>query len=300
MSEYRLAKSYEESGYEIIEESVHEENGKLYASARCTCFRCAGKGRINCYAHIDQGICFACAGKGFFYKDHCRAYTDTEREKLDEQAARKRQRDLEKKRAEAGAKRQAWLEKYNIEDGDIFIVAGCNTFGIKDELKELGAKFFTGLGWFFGKKNVPDTLPDKKAFLYHTTVEETLFWNELGGGPYFVDGAVEAIKQGIWKMGAELNKTSSHSVHVGEIKERLRDMHGTFVSAKYFENEWGGKYIYTFDIDGNIFTWFSQSILDNDINPGDAIVLTGTVKDHTEFNGILQTVLSRCIVKKGE
>ena len=40
-------------------------------------------------------------------------------------------------------------------------------------------------------------------------------------------------------------------------------------------------------------------MIDAEIKEGDEITLTGTVKDHTEYNGILQTVLSRCIVKKG-
>ena len=39
-------------------------------------------------------------------------------------------------------------------------------------------------------------------------------------------------------------------------------------------------------------------MIDESIKPGDAIDLTGTVKNHTEYNGILQTQLSRCIVKK--
>ena len=76
-------------------------------------------------------------------------------------------------------------------------------------------------------------------------------------------------------------------------------MKGTFVSAKYFEGQWGGSFVYIFKVDGNIFTWFSQAMIDETIKPEDNIVLTGTVKNHTEYNGILQTQLSRCIVKKG-
>ena len=299
MSEYRLARSYEESGYKIIEDSIYEKNGKRYGSAKAKCFKCDGRGRLGHFIHIEGGICFACGGRGYFFKEDCRVYTDAEREKLDEQAARRKERELEKKRAEAAGKRQAWLDKYNISDGNIFVVVGCNTYEIKDELKEQGAKFYTGIGWFFGRNTVPDKLPNEKALLYNVNVEDLLYWNDIGGGPYYIEKGLDNMKDGISKMIAEINKANSGSVHVGEIKERLRNMHGTFVSARFFENEWGGKFVYTFKVGENIFTWFSQSMIDAEIKEGDEITLTGTVKDHTEYNGILQTVLSRCIVKKG-
>ena len=300
MPEYRLARSYEDAGYKIIDETLRTEGGKLYADVAVKCFKCGGKGVIPYYGYIDNGVCFTCGGRGNIYKGHCRVYTDAERAKLDEQAARRKERELEKKIAEAPAKRKAWLEKYNIEDGEIFVVAGCNTFEIKDGLKEMGAKFYTGIGWFFGKKTLPDRLPNDAAFLFPIAVEDLFYWSEVGNGPYFNTGALDAMKEDITRTIAEINKSKSGSVHVGTKGERLRNMKGTFVSAKYFENEWGGKFIYTFKVGENIFTWFSQSIIDNEIQPEDKILLTGTVKDHTEYNGILQTVLSRCIVKKGE
>ena len=50
----------------------------------------------------------------------------------------------------------------------------------------------------------------------------------------------------------------------------------------------------------DIFTWFTTAYIDDEIKPGDKIILSGTVKDHKEYNGIQQTQLNRCIVKKGE
>ena len=299
MPEYRLARTYEESGYRIDTDSIAEENGKLYADIVCDCWKCGGKGVIPYFGHVDSGVCFCCGGTGKFSK-HARIYTAAEREKMDAAAERKRERELEKKRAGATAKREAWLEKYNLKDGNIFIVAGCNTFEIKDELKAQGAKFYSGIGWFFGTETVPQEKPLVEGeFLFHTTVDATFFWNEYGGGPYFRDGAIDEIKKDIADCIKTKNQATSTSQHVGEIGERLRNMKGTFVSAKYFEGQWGGSFVYTFKVDGNIFTWFSQAMIDETIKPEDNIVLTGTVKNHTEYNGILQTQLSRCIVKKG-
>lgn len=295
--DYRLARTYEESGYRIIHDTIRTENNKLYADIECKCYKCGGTGRLLCFGHIDNGICFACGGRGKFYKEHCRVYTTEEREKMDAAAVAKKERELEKKKAEAPAKRQAWLDKYNISNGIILIVAGCNTYAIKDELKEKGAKFYTGLGWFFGTNTAPDEISDPNAFLFHCDVEKVLYWNDIGGGPYFLEGALDEIKEDIKQTIATRNKETSNSQFVGEIGERLRDMKATFVSARFFENNWGGNFVYTFESEGNIFIWFTQKGLD--IKEGTTISLTGTVKEHKEYNGVLQTQLSRCIIKEG-
>ena len=296
--DYRLARTYEESGYKIIPETIRTEKNKLYADVECNCYRCGGKGQILYFGHIDNGVCFACGGRGKFYKEHCRVYTTEEREKMDAAAAAKKEKELEKQKAEAPAKRQAWLDKYNITHGIILVVAGCNTYEIKDELKEKGAKYYSGLGWFFGVDTAPDELSDPNAFLYTCHIENMLYWNDIGGGPYFLDGALDEMRENIKNIIAKKNKENSKSEFVGEIGERLRNMKATLISAKYFEGNWGGNFIYTFKVDDNIFTWFTQKVLD--IKENDVVDLTGTVKNHTEYNGVLQTQLSRCIIKEAK
>ena len=297
---YRLARSYEDQGYKITD--IYEDNGKLYTEAITPCWKCGGSGRIQYYAHIEAGICFSCDGAGKFVK-HCRVYTDAEREKMDAAAARKKERELEKARAEAAGKIKAWKEKYNISDGHIFIVTGCNTYEIKDILKEQGAKFYSGLGWFFGTETAPaekDSAYPDGTFLYHTTIDELMYWNDLGGGPYYKEDALANMKKDIANIIKEKNKEKSTSVHIGNIGDRLKKINAIFVSVKYIDSDWGGNFLYTFNIDGNIATWFSQAVIDDSIKPNDKIILSGTVKKHTEYNGILQTQLNRCIVKRGE
>lgn len=195
--------------------------------------------------------------------------------------------------------RDEWIDKYEVVDNVIYIAAGCNTYEIKDDLKELGARYFSGLTWFFTKNNLPDdeTLaklsPD--LFIYCITVEEV--FKEDG---YYVPGILDQIQDFIHQKLVEKNKAKyGASEWVGEIGERLRNMKATYISAKYFEGKWGGSFCYTFKADDNIFTWFSQTVIDPAIEPNDDIILSGTVKNHTEYNGVLQTQLNRCIVKKG-
>ena len=57
MSGYRLARTYEEMGFKVIEDSVKVENGKKYADAKAVCWKCMGRGRLAHFANIEAGIC---------------------------------------------------------------------------------------------------------------------------------------------------------------------------------------------------------------------------------------------------
>lgn len=48
------------------------------------------------------------------------------------------------------------------------------------------------------------------------------------------------------------------------------------------------------DADGNVFTWKTQKGIA--LERGAAVNLSGTVKEHTEYKGERQTVLTRCKV----
>lgn len=101
-----------------------------------------------------------------------------------------------------------------------------------------------------------------------------------------------------------------NSEFVGEIKSRI-ELVVTFIGASSYEREaytYGREtvYIYKFaDEDGNTLVWKTTSSLGyldgnddwNVVDPGENIKLRGTVKQHSIYNGIKQTVLNRCIVK---
>ena len=292
MSGYRLARTYEEMGFEVDENTIEVKNGKKYATAVARCWKCNGTGKIGCFAHIDDGVCYSCGGCGYEVKHGCRVYTDEERAKLDAQAVRRKERELEKKKAAAPAKIQAWFDKYEIKNRTIYVVAGCNTYDIKDELKEQGAKYYSGINWFFTTTDVNPV----KGFLFPVKIDDILYWNEYGDGPWFLENGLDNMKNRIAELIAQMNRAESKSEHIGEVGQRLRNMKATFVSAKFFEGQWGGTFIYTFKVNDNVFTWFTQKMLELDEN--EEIDLTGTVKSHTEYNGVLQTQLSRCIIKK--
>ena len=66
-----------------------------------------------------------------------------------------------------------------------------------------------------------------------------------------------------------------------------------------FVHAWSGHYGYTFlykfeDKDGNVAIWKSSNDIDFDID--EKVTLKGTVKEHSDYDGIKQTVLTRCKV----
>jgi hypothetical protein len=66
-----------------------------------------------------------------------------------------------------------------------------------------------------------------------------------------------------------------------------------------WETMFGYMYMYKFvDKDGNVLIWkTSHYIEEHEIPDGKDIILTGTVKEHSEFNGVIQTCLNRCRIK---
>jgi hypothetical protein len=66
------------------------------------------------------------------------------------------------------------------------------------------------------------------------------------------------------------------------------------VAVRYSSGQYGTTSIYMLkDEQGNCYTWFSS----NDVlEEGNEYKLKGTVKDHSEYQGIKQTILTRCKV----
>ena len=93
-------------------------------------------------------------------------------------------------------------------------------------------------------------------------------------------------------------KAAADSVHVGEVKERLRDLRVTVTFVRHIEGEFGISTLYGFiDSEGCIFkTFYSGGSWSLDTN--DIAVIDGTVKSHDEWKGQKQTRLSRVNVKE--
>ena len=167
-----------------------------------------------------------------------------------------------------------------------------DTFSKKELLKELGAKFDYSIGWHidhkvdgydFLKLNIKDIATDRYNG-YEITIP----------------------KRDVEKMKAEemrkLNGTPEPQ-HVGKVGEKLvRKVKLAFTAI--FETNFHAKgywssntnYLHKFvDEAGNVFVWKSTS-MNVDIEKDSHIVIKGRIKEHKEYKGIKQHVLTRCKV----
>lgn len=87
-------------------------------------------------------------------------------------------------------------------------------------------------------------------------------------------------------------KTPCLNAHVGYVKQRLRSLNVTVTDIRYSENRFGTVTIVNMvDTDGHCFAWFATN--NPKVDSGDNLVIDGTVKNHNEYKGTKQTVLSR-------
>jgi len=91
---------------------------------------------------------------------------------------------------------------------------------------------------------------------------------------------------------AEEEKKASE--HVGNINDKIEVACKDFTCVSSWDGMYGMTFLYKFtDANGNVFIWYaSSSVQDEDR----VISVKGTIKDHSEYNGLKQTVLTRCRV----
>lgn len=265
---------------------VNEDERK--ALIKETCDKCGGSGN---YAWF--GTCYRCSGTGFLGK-WVKTYTIEEYEKYITNQEKAKARKVEKKAAEkreleaaSEDNKRAYLAEngFDVENPLVWLVLG-DTYAIKDTLKEMGCRFKPELGWYASHPiDVPagygmTSIPFDEVFNWKCHIKKALIKEDA---KEVADAAKEACMP------------KSNSEYIGEEKERLRDLHVTLVGSRTVESYYGTSILYTFKMGDNVLTWFcSGAGLNEDIENGDTVLLTGTVKKHQIYNGVKQTVLNRC------
>ena len=246
-----------------------------------TCPRCGGTGR-----YYGFGVCFMCNGSGK-YPHKIIERTPEYEEKL----AQKREERHQKKLRDNAPENNERLFKYNNlgENGDIWIVMG-NTYPIKDELKSDGARFKPVTGWYFNRPY--DKYPTEK-------IDGDSFLGMRDWGEYYIDEEkLASIVNKLKSAYNDANKPISNSEWVGEVGDKFSGKL-KFESVRYFDSDYGTRGFYKFtDFDGNIFIWktgYNEKLEDKE---GEEFLISGTIKEHSEFRGEKQNILTRCKIYK--
>lgn len=90
---------------------------------------------------------------------------------------------------------------------------------------------------------------------------------------------------------AKQREAESVSEFQGAVGDRLTIQVASATCVTSFESAFGTTWLYKFsDSNDNIYIWYASKCIDQD----EISTLVGTVKDHSVYNGVKQTVLTRC------
>ena len=82
-------------------------------------------------------------------------------------------------------------------------------------------------------------------------------------------------------------------MYVGEVGQKLTILAEKAKLVTSWDGYYGTTWLYSFtDASGNVFIWKSSRC----IEVKDGMKLKGSVKEHREYDGIKQTVMTRCSV----
>jgi hypothetical protein len=108
------------------------------------------------------------------------------------------------------------------------------------------------------------------------------------------------------KKAKEQENKNKNTVYYGELKERFSNVEATFTNHRVYDGVYGTTHYLTFeapkDSDSNyLFIWKTGSFNPSTegISIGDKVMIEkATVKDHSEWNGLHQTYISRAKIQK--
>lgn len=253
------------------------------------CLKCGGSGSLAWTDYAD-GVCFDCHGAGV-YEEITKEYTPEHEAKLQKAREKREAKRIAERRAKAQELNLKFFKRNGFDDqGNIWCILG-DTFSIREQLKELGCKFFySDLGWHCDHELAD--LPQLKLTASQICNQDVdgvfVSWNhqELSR---LVSEAQEAIKE-----------KEPESNYVGAVGDKI-EITATFKREISYQVkiDWmtQTKRIFIFaDESGNQLTWNTTAFID--AQAGDQVKLKGTIKAHKEYKGIKQTELQRCKITK--
>lgn len=269
-------------------EKVKEEERKGLVVERCD--RCGGTGAYV-IPGIFSGMCFQCSGTGYTSK-WVKIYTEEEYNKYLKTQEKAKERRVAKevaRKADLEANSEKNLKEHLVnfgfdpENPCVYLIAGGNTYEIKDIIKECGGRYNPALNWYFTAET---ELPDGYQ-LVKLPWDEFYEWNPLTKKSFLKEGAKECADAARRSIEPE-----SDSEWIGNIKERMRDLRVTLTGAREVESAYGISTLFTFELGKNILIWFASN--PPSLTIGQEYYLTGTVVEHKEYNGVKQTRVNRC------
>lgn len=247
-----------------------DKNGTQYFED-WSCPRCGGQGGSHTWDSTGY-TCYDCYGTGKALKPRVtKVYTKEYQAKLDAKADAKLAKEYEEAILNAPKARVEWLAKSGFTPEGVTYVFVGDTFSRKDRIKELGGVYCPEIGWH--AKYAPSEFDTVETY-----VDTVCTINDCGCYEY---------------KTITFSKPVPESHYLGEVGQKV-ELELTLIRVFWITTQFGTLGIHKFeDADGNIVIWKTSC----DIGDFTTGLLTGTIKEHSEYNGVKQTVLTRCKVK---
>lgn len=129
-----------------------------------------------------------------------------------------------------------------------------------------------------------------------TILEQTCVKRIYANYMYFIPTFyVNKVRWDARKARAEQAKKELKNEYAGAVGDKITT-EATIECVTGFDGYYGYMYVYNFkDVHGHMLVWFTGK--DLEVNTGNKIRISGTIKKLNEYKGIKQTVLTRCKVK---
>jgi hypothetical protein len=236
---------------------MHKRFAGLAAPKRCVstaCYRCGGTG----YVH-PLGTCFRCGGAQVdpSHKDfgYPQTWTDAEIEQWDRDRRAKNEKARLAREARLAAKKAAKFAENLAKCPELAEIVGHD--GILGDIKEKAEKYDLSPAQF---ELVAKLVAQDKAYAIAKAAQ------------------VEA---------------DAHLIYLGTVGEKMT-VTGTVKVAKAIDTEYGlSRLLIVADADGNLVKAFTTAKFVWDVEVGDELTLTVTVKAHEVYEGVKQTVITR-------
>ena len=273
----------------------YDKKGKLYTIVKTKCDRCTNgiyavgveNGHIKPHPAYG-GVCLKCGGRGFLTKE-VRLYTEKEYNSMKKSAAtakaKKEQQRKEEMEREFDHKKEVWLATNGFSpEGITYVITG-DSYSIKDELKNAGFKYDVVLRWH---RASAEGYEDRVIKIDVNDVIEFSAWGE----GHYKTGSKDIVDKLLLK-----DLPQENSEWIGTVGEKYPATKVTIVKKASFSGRFGLTNVFTFkDAEGNLLTWFTTKIIPFEI--GTPLILKGTIKDHSEYKDVKNTVLTRCTFKE--
>lgn len=263
-----------------------DRNDTQYFEGVQRCRKCNGTGHIDYYNYYCQGTCFSCNGSGV---NPCKVkvMTDAHKEELEVKRQARWQKKVDERKAHASELNAEFFKKNGFNsEGKIWAVVktGFVPKEFQEQMLERGAKKHGWNIYLFSEPQADAIELDAKdccdVDLYDVYIDfEPAYMNQLVAD----------------KEEAERKAKAEKSSYFGNVGDKVDGLEVTFKNEFFYETQFGGMCIYIFeDADGHQFKWNTSSGFGTSLEKEEVITIKGTIKEHSEYNGIKQTVLTRC------